>query len=217
MREKASGRWKRSTPRFMGLLWNCWIKWQRSWGEENRISGRICRFLKTGMSQAKVALIPPGVDQVLVGDMERTRLKDIRALFFVGMNEGNIPKNTESGGLLTELDRDFFEDQGVELAPGPKELMNMQRFYLYLNLTRPSEHLYLSYSCSNAKGEAVSPAYLIGTVRKLFPELLAEKADEPENLLDLLERSPVLDFYCLVWRMKKCSRIPYFRNCTAGI
>ena len=103
------------------------------------------------------------------------------------MNEGNIPKNTESGGLLTELDRDFFEDQGVELAPGPKELMNMQRFYLYLNLTRPSEHLYLSYSCSNSKGEAVSPAYLIGTIRKLFPELSTERAEEPENLLDLLE------------------------------
>lgn len=156
-------------------------------GEEIVSPEEFRQILETGMSQAKVALIPPGVDQVLVGDMERTRLKDIRALFFVGMNEGNIPKNTESGGLLTELDRDFFEDQGVELAPGPKELMNMQRFYLYLNLTRPSEHLYLSYSCSNAKGEAVSPAYLIGTMRKLFPELLAEKADEPENLLDLLE------------------------------
>ena len=58
-----------------------------------------------------------------------------RALFFVGVNEGNIPKNTESGGILTELDREFFADQGVELAPGPKELMNIQRFYLYLNLT----------------------------------------------------------------------------------
>lgn len=156
-------------------------------GEEIVSSEEFRQILETGMSQAKVALIPPGVDQVLVGDMERTRLKDIRALFFVGMNEGNIPKKTESGGLLTELDRDFFEDQGVELAPGPKELMNMQRFYLYLNLTRPSEHLYLSYSCSNAKGEAVSPAYLIGTVRKLYPDLLAEKAEEPENPLDLLE------------------------------
>ena len=77
-------------------------------GEEIVSSEEFRQILETGMSQAKVALIPPGVDQVLVGDMERTRLKDIRALFFVGMNEGNIPKKTESGGLLTELDRDFF-------------------------------------------------------------------------------------------------------------
>ena len=156
-------------------------------GEETVSPEEFRQILETGMSQAKVALIPPGLDQVLVGDMERTRLKDARALFFVGVNEGNIPKNTESGGILTELDREFFADQGVELAPGPKELMNIQRFYLYLNLTKPSEHLCLSFANSNMKGEAVSPAYLIHTVRRLYPQLHPERAEEPESYLELLE------------------------------
>ena len=156
-------------------------------GEETVSPEEFRQILETGMSQAKVALIPPGLDQVLVGDMERTRLKDARALFFVGVNEGNIPKNTESGGILTELDREFFADQGVELAPGPKELMNIQRFYLYLNLTKPSEHLCLSFANSNMKGEAVSPAYLIHTVRRLYPQLHPERAEEPESFLELLE------------------------------
>lgn len=119
--------------------------------------------------------------------MERTRLKDIRALFFVGVNEGCIPKNTESGGILTEMDRDFLGNQGIELAPGPKELMNMQRFYLYLNLTKPSESLCLSYSRSNGKGEAVGPAFLIRTIQTLFPEIHIERAEKPEKELNLLE------------------------------
>ena len=139
------------------------------------------------MGQAKVALIPPGIDQVLVGDMERTRLKDIRALFFVGVNEGCIPKNTESGGILTEMDREFLGGQGIELAPGPKELMNTQRFYLYLNLTKPSERLCLSYSMSNGKGEATGPAFLIRTVQTLFPKLKTERAEEPQNELEFIE------------------------------
>lgn len=185
--QKGSRAMEKEYAQIYGIVMELLDKMAEILGEETVSTEEFRQILETGMSQAKVALIPPGIDQVLIGDMERTRLKDIRALFFVGMNEGNIPKNTESGGLLTELDRDFFEDQGVELAPGPKELMNMQRFYLYLNLTRPSEHLYLSYSCSNSKGEAVSPAYLIGTIRKLFPELSTERAEEPENLLDLLE------------------------------
>lgn len=145
------------------------------------------QILETGMTQAKVALIPPSMDQVLVGDMERTRLKDVRALFFVGVNEGNIPKNTQSGGILTEMDRDFFKDQGMELAPGPKELMNMQRFYLYLNLTKPKELLSLSYSQSDGRGEACSPAFLIHTIKRLFPKLKETRADQPENQLELLE------------------------------
>ncbi len=156
-------------------------------GEETVAPEEFRQLLETGMTQAKVALIPPGVDQVLIGDMERTRLKDIRALFFVGVNEGCIPKNTESGGILTEMDRDFFGGQGIELAPGPKELMNMQRFYLYLNLTKPCEKLILSYSQSNGKGEAVGPAFLIRTIQMLFPKIRTERAEEPEDELELLE------------------------------
>ena len=82
-------------------------------GEEVVSRQDFRQLLETGLTQAKVALIPPSMDQVLVGDMERTRLKDIRALFFVGVNEGNIPKNTAGGGILTELDREFFQDQGI--------------------------------------------------------------------------------------------------------
>lgn len=143
-------------------------------GEETVNRQEFRQLLESGLSQAKVALIPPSIDQVMVGDMERSRLKEIKALFFVGVNEGNIPKSTQTGGILSELDRDFFQEQGVELAPGPKELMNMQRFYLYLNMTKPGEKLILSYSDTNAKGEGISPAYLIGSIRSLYPKLEIE-------------------------------------------
>ena len=90
-------------------------------GEEEITRTEFVQLLETGFAKSKVALIPPSMDQVLVGDMERTRLKEIKALFFVGVNEGNIPKNTDSGGILTQMDREFFADEGMELAPGPKE------------------------------------------------------------------------------------------------
>ena len=156
-------------------------------GEETVSPEEFRQLFETGMAQAKVALIPPGIDQVLIGDMERTRLKDVRTLFFVGVNEGCIPKNTESGGILTEMDRDFLDSQGIELAPGPKELMNIQRFYLYLNLTKPCESLCLSYSQSTGKGEAAGPAFLIRTIQMLFPNIRTERAEEPDNQLNLLE------------------------------
>lgn len=152
-------------------------------GEESVTRQEFRQLLETGLSQAKVALIPPSVDQVLVGDMERSRLKDIKALFFVGVNEGNIPKNTQSGGILSELDRDFFKEQGVELAPGPKELMNMQRFYLYLNLTKPRERLILSFSDTNARGEGISPAYLISSIRNLYPQLEIRREQSTDKIV----------------------------------
>ena len=116
----------------------------------------------------------------------RTRLQDIRALFFMGVNEGHIPRNTSQGGILTEGDRAFFASEGIELAPDPREQINIQRFYLYLNLTRPRDILQLSCCTTSGKGEAVTPAYLIGTIMSLFP-LLEIKNAEKERLSSLPE------------------------------
>ena len=55
-------------------------------GEEEITRTEFVQLLETGFAKSKVALIPPSMDQVLVGDMERTRLKEIKALFFVGVN-----------------------------------------------------------------------------------------------------------------------------------
>lgn len=165
-------------------------------GDETVSPEEFRQILETGINQAKVALIPPGTDQVLVGDMERTRLKDVRVLFFVGVNEGCIPKNTDKGGILTEMDRDFLEKQGAKLAPGPKELMNQQRFYLYLNMTKPCDMLCLSYSLSNAKGESMQPAFLIRTVMTLFPKIEIMSAVSPRSELDFIESpNTALDYF----------------------
>lgn len=165
-------------------------------GEETVSRQDFRQLLETGLTQAKVALIPPSMDQVLVGDMERTRLKDIRALFFVGVNEGNIPKNTAGGGILTELDREFFQDQGIQLAPGPKELMNMQRFYLYLNMTKPRELLCLSFCQSDSQGKALGPAFLINNIRDMFPEMEVEQCSGEQEPMELLELPGIsLDYF----------------------
>lgn len=140
---------------------------------EDIVSWRdFSQLLLAGFSQTKVGVLPGSQDQVLVGDMERTRLWAVKVLFFVGVNEGSVPKNVQSGGFLTESDRELFEQKGIILAPGPKEQIARGKYYLYLNLTKPSRHLYLSYSLSNSKGEALRPAYLVGTLEKLFPGLV---------------------------------------------
>ncbi|MDO4306084.1 MAG: helicase-exonuclease AddAB subunit AddB [Eubacteriales bacterium] len=195
-----------------GIIMNLLDKMVEILGEETVTRQEFQQLLETGLSEAKVALIPPSMDQVVIGDMERTRLKDIKALFFIGVNEGSIPKNTDAGGILTEMDRDFFTEQGVELAPSPREQMNIQRFYLYLNLTKPSEYLCLSYSRSNGKGEAAGPAYLIGSVRNLYPSLSVVQAEDQDNPLDYLETPGTSLDYFLEGLTEGSREDPVFRE-----
>ena len=80
------------------------------------------------------------MDQVVIGDVQRTRLKsNLKALFFVGANDTLLPGNMGQGGLLTERDREWFQKEKQALSPGAKEKTYIQKFYLYMNLTKPEE------------------------------------------------------------------------------
>lgn len=140
-------------------------------GEEVLTWEEFGQILDAGFGEIQVGIIPQEVDRVVVGDMERTRLKQVKALFFLGINDGKIPKQSGTGGILSDIDREFLAEGEFELAPTPRQQMFIQKFYLYLNVTKPSHKLYLSYAKLNAEGKSMKPSYFIGSIKKLFPDL----------------------------------------------
>ncbi len=143
-------------------------------GEEEISRQEFADILEAGFGEITVGTIPQNVDRIVVGDMERTRLKQVKVLFFLGVNDGSIPKNASKGGIISDMDREFLIESGTEMAPSPRQQMYIQRLYLYLNMTKPSEQLYLSYAKVNCEGKGIRPSYLIDTVRKLFPAMSVE-------------------------------------------
>ena len=146
-------------------------------GEEKITIKEYSDLLDAGLETAKVGIIPPGLEQVVIGDIERTRIKDVKALFFVGLNDIYIPGKSQAGGLLSERDREYFADKKIALAPSAKEKAFIQKFYLYTILTKPSENVILSYSMSTADGKSLRPAYVLFDLMKLFPKLKDQKVD----------------------------------------
>ncbi len=166
-------------------------------GEEEISLQEFADILEAGFGEIQVGTIPQNVDRVLVGDMERTRLKQVKVLFFLGVNDGNIPRNASKGGIISDMDREFLQESDWELAPSPRQQMFIQKLYLYLNMTKPSRRLYLSYCKVSSSGKTLRPAYLIEVVKKLFPELtvqypelrkVTEQIVAPEEGLEYLAR-----------------------------
>lgn len=142
-------------------------------GEEMTLQ-EFAQILDAGFGEMQVGTIPQNVDHVLAGDVERTRLKQVKALFFLGLNDGLIPKNAGRGGLLSDMDREFLAGSGLELSPTPRQQMYIQKLYLYLQMTKPSERLYLSWARMDQEGKALRPSYFLDTVKELFPGLQEE-------------------------------------------
>lgn len=140
-------------------------------GEEKLSFDEFCSVLETGLSEMTVGVIPPGLDQVIVGDMERTRVEGVKVLFFAGMNEGVVPKPSSAGGLVTDSQREELIKAGISLAPGAANQAYMEQYYLYLAMARPEDKLYLTYASMDSSGESKAPSYILGRIEKIFPGL----------------------------------------------
>ena len=169
-------------------------------GEEQIALKEYCELLDAGLEEAKVGVIPPSLDQVVAGDIERTRIKDIKAVFLLGANDMSIPGKENAGGILSEHDRELFQKGGVVLAPGAKEKAFIQKFYLYLLMTKPSEQLYVTYSKVSANGKTLRPAYLIQDLRRMYKKMEIQDADcQP----DKKELTPKSGFAYLIEKLQK--------------
>ncbi|MBO6215550.1 MAG: exodeoxyribonuclease V subunit gamma, partial [Lachnospiraceae bacterium] len=126
-------------------------------------------LFSAGMENAKVGRIPSGNDSVLIGDIERTRIDGIRCLILLGANDGVIPKTVMRGGLLSQADRMKLSEGGMEMAPSDREQTFMQRFYLYMAITKPSERLCITYSQTDSEGVQLRPSYLITNLTESLP------------------------------------------------
>lgn len=146
-------------------------------GEEILSWEELGQIMDAGFGEIQVGLIPQEVDQVVIGTLERTRLKQIKALFFLGMNEGKVPRTSSRGGILSDLDREFLAESSLELAPTPRQQLFIQKYYFYLMVTKPSHKLYLSYPALNQEGKSLKPSYFLEQIRALFPNQEEERKE----------------------------------------
>ena len=152
-------------------------------------------ILDAGFEAAKVAVIPPGYDSVTIGDIERTRLNHVKVLLFLGVNEGIVPKSVNQGGIISQYERDAMEAADLTLAPGAREQAFIQKFYLYLNMTKPSKQLYLTYSRVDSEGKALRPSYLIRTILHMFPDMQVQEIAELEQILDVSTENAAQEYF----------------------
>lgn len=157
-------------------------------------------ILEAGFSELSIGTIPVNVDRVQIGDIERTRLKDIRYLIFLGAHDMAVPSRNSGAGLISEVDREFLRANcaGTELAPSPIELMYRQRLYLYMSMTKPSQGLSIFYPRLDTSRKSLQPSYIIGRLKKMFPKLDIKEPEKDDivsqavSLKDMQKKSAVL-------------------------
>lgn len=162
-------------------------------GDEKIRLSEYRRILDAGFEEIKVGIIPLSVDELIIGDIERTRLGEIKYLFIVGANDGIIPKHSTKGGLLSQSDRALLKELSVRLSPTVRENSFIQRFYLYLSVTRPTDKIIVTYSDCSSDGSPIRPSYLVDILKDLFNGNEIEKSINRKNISGIANKSSIFD------------------------
>lgn len=164
-------------------------------GDEPLSFSEYRAIVEAGFEEIKVGIIPPTIDQIVIGDIERTRLNHIKILFFIGVNDGIVPKSQKSNGILSESEREYLARSHVELSPTARESSFIQKFYLYLNMTKPTDRLIVSFSKASASGTSLRPSYLINQLVKMYPEIsIIEEEKQDKNISNIISEYAGLKF-----------------------
>ncbi|MGD6817726.1 helicase-exonuclease AddAB subunit AddB [Metabacillus sp. 84] len=152
-------------------------------GEQCVSAEQFADMMDTGLESLKFSLVPPAMDQVLIGDMERSRFYGLKYTFAAGVNDGVIPAKPVEDGILSDEDRELLERNGVAMAPSARQQLLDENFVIYMALVSGSEHLFVSYPAADPEGKTLLPSMMVSRLEELFPKASREwLVNEPESL-----------------------------------
>lgn len=138
-------------------------------------------ILEAGLSGLTVGVIPPALDQVLIGAVDRSRNPDLKLALVLGLNESIFPAPPPPRNLLTESDRAELGERGVVLGPGVRQVLSRERFFGYIACTRARQRLVLTCAQRDADDLALNPSPFLSLLKILFPRLEIENFSGPGN------------------------------------
>ena len=137
---------------------------------------KYLQILKIGIKNSGLGKIPGTQDQVIFGDIDRSRSHKVDSIFIIGLNDGVFSNVKKYEGFFGDKDRESLKNDGIELAKGTIENLYEDNFNIYKAFATAERKLFLSYSSSEIEGKTLRPSVVINKVKRIFPNL-QEKSD----------------------------------------
>jgi ATP-dependent helicase/nuclease subunit B len=115
-------------------------------------------IIEAGLAGLTVGVVPPALDQVLIGAIDRSRNPEIKLACVLGLNEGTFPAPPTAGRLLTDADRTNLERQDIYLGPSSLQRIGHERYLGYIACTRSSQRLLVTRALRDRKDQPLNPS-----------------------------------------------------------
>ncbi|HUW20981.1 MAG TPA: PD-(D/E)XK nuclease family protein [Sedimentisphaerales bacterium] len=165
-------------------------------GQELTIDDYVA-ILNSAFSQLTLAFIPPTLDQVLVGSVERSRHPDLKAAFLIGATQREFPTPVSLAGILTDDDRTAADSADFPLAATVRQKLVERQYLAYIAFTRPAEFLCVTYPLVDDKGSPECRSRFVDNLTSLFDGLSEQSVGgEPADIENVRTEHELADLLC---------------------
>ncbi len=149
-------------------------------------------ILEAGLAHLTVGAIPPTLDQVLIGTVDRSRNPELKLALVLGLNEGRFPAPPAEDPLLNELERSALQSHGAALGTAFRPRLGHEWFYGYIACTRARERLVLTCARTDDDGRKLNPSPFFDHLQKIFPTLAIESWQAPPAFHEVEHASEII-------------------------
>ncbi len=144
----------------------------RLWQTLTEILSTLCRILPDAelttdefsaaltllLSGSDMGSVPNVQDCVMIGSAATLRVENVRAMFLLGLCEGEFPASTPEDSIFSDSDKVFLEGVGLRFRSGETTRFAEELFYLYRAVTKPQNFLWISAPMLQPDGSARTPS-----------------------------------------------------------
>lgn len=150
-------------------------------GEEKMAVKELAEIVDAGLDALGLGVVPLTMDQVVLGDLKRTRLHEVKVLFITWNERWEDTAEYRGRGLLSDEEKEVLKNCGISLSQSMLEQSMEDEFYMYMAFAKPTDELYFSYSVTDSDGSALRPSLLQKNISQLFPKLKRKQYPEEER------------------------------------
>ncbi len=125
-------------------LWLAEIR--RALGSTRMPAGAWLDIFESAWVGLTVGVVPPALDQVLVGAIDRSRNPNLELVILPGWNDGLFPQTTPPAGLLTVMERQLIFARSTPLELPTVVTGARESFYAYIALSRARSKVVVTWT-----------------------------------------------------------------------
>ncbi len=150
-------------------------------GEEKVTLEEFFSIFDTGVREDDFGHIPTYDDQVVVANINRSKIESAKIMIFMDASDKNYPKYTEQNIIFDSEECDNILNTGYRFLDSSLERLYAQNLVLFLNIAKVEDSLIFTKSKSTLSGDVIRPAKAVDKIMEMLKKSFIDEKDLEEN------------------------------------